>query len=695
MIRLTGRSKWVVGIASFIMMPIIAVTLGVGGGSASAQVVDYNSAVSSIDAACNTGLAMAHAGYGQNPSLNDATGVVTYEFVVLYKRCNGSSVGEYAVTGYNGDACPVIGMYHNYPFYDPTRDCVKYSSRHDQMPSCGAPRCVYRPAWDSYNIWQGWDYGPGDYAIHSNVMGGRTVQISGWPAKTLNSGSEMVYVASLGDYYSGLSNRLWVDTYVYVEWVRINFNLTPTLTLSPSVSSGGSQVQLSPNVNNTALSGNTTTSDPAQWRITTFSLTPGTAVPNSGGGTNNIDPTPFFGGNAAPLAGGSGTRQFNAGNTPIPLPLQTIADLPVGSKVCYALSVQPISQTSSDWRHSPPACVTIAKSPKVQVRAGDLQVGRGASPSETRVSNIITSVTSKGGLFYGSWSEYGIIPTGVVTGMASGSGYVGGATTADLCNLSILTFTVGGSGGGCGVIGEYTQTAVAPNVSTRFPINVPAASASPSLPASPAVLPATTFNIIGNNLSGAYQAPAGATALTVTGGASIPKGRWVAINAPNATVTITGNITYTNDDLASLSDVPQVIIIAKNIIIQDNVTNIDAWLIAVGKDVVGTPSNCATAISNCEGRVNTCGADSAAPLTITETNNLVYTECDKPLTVNGPVFANHLIMRRTAGSGVGAQSGDPAETFNLRPDAYIWGTYYNIGTGRLSTITNKELPPRF
>jgi len=52
-------------------------------------------------------------------------------------------------------------------------------------------------------------------------------------------------------------------------------------------------------------------------------------------------------------------------------------------------------------------------------------------------------------------------------------------------------------------------------------------------------------------------------------------------------------------------------------------------------------------------------------------------------------------MYRTAGSGVGVAIGDPAEVFNLRGDAYLWATAYSSNSDRLSTVSTKELPPRF
>jgi hypothetical protein len=177
---------------------------------------------------------------------------------------------------------------------------------------------------------------------------------------------------------------------------------------------------------------------------------------------------------------------------------------------------------------------------------------------------------------------------------------------------------------------------------------------------------------MGSKLSGLYKAT---TPTRISGGSAISAGRWIVINAKDTDITITNNINYTTASLSSIADIPQVVIIARNIIIADNVTNVDAWLVAVG--------------SGADGRINTCGAGS-----VNETTAVNATVCNNKLTVNGPIVANHLLMRRTSGADSG-NPGQPAEVFNLRADSYIWASSYSPGTGRLPTVVTTELPPRF
>ncbi len=468
-----------------------------------------------------------------------------------------------------------------------------------------------------------------------------------------------------------------------VEYFAINiqracpYEITPTITVAPSTVEAGSTVTLNPVVTKSGVNASKT----SEWQINRFNRA--TGAPVEAAATSSQGPNTYYAGSTR-IANQTGVI-FSTATTSISVADQVVPD--VTGKVCYTLSVRPYSNDSSDWRHSAPACVTIAKKPKVQIQGGDLIVGR-TSPTVTAPTSgasVNTSTTTKSSTTYGSWSEYAIMASGCVTGMASGAGYAsGGSSTSTLSspNLSMLTFT-NPSGRTCGSgVGGYTYATQAPNVAGRFPILVSAADATPAQPANPAILPGNrsgstvTTNIISNNLSGIYQVPNGITAVTLTGGAGVPAGRMVVINAPSATVTITGDITYTTGTLSAVTDMPQVIIIASNIIVSDAVRNIDGWLVAVG--------------SGANGVVNTCGAGG-----VTQTSNLVIAQCANPLVVNGPVIANHLVLRRTGGSGAGADSGRPAEVFNLRADVYVWSTTYNQQSGRISTAAIKELPPRY
>ena len=163
----------------------------------------------------------------------------------------------------------------------------------------------------------------------------------------------------------------------------------------------------------------------------------------------------------------------------------------------------------------------------------------------------------------------------------------------------------------------------------------------------------------------------------VTIGGTVAKGRQIVIRA-SGTVTIDANLVYQADTYTTSSDVPQLVIIAKDIIIRPEVTQVDAWLVASS------------------GTVNTC--DTVVRPANQWLSGLDVPTCSKQLQINGPVIARHLQLRRThhkPGMTDGDHPGIPAEILNLRPDAYMWGSEYAKRSGIIKTMYLRELPPRY
>ncbi len=291
--------------------------------------------------------------------------------------------------------------------------------------------------------------------------------------------------------------------------------------------------------------------------------------------------------------------------------------------------------------------------PKVQVLGGDLRVG-GGGPATGKVS---TSVTVTGERAYGSWAEYGIVASGEVTGMGSGSGYAGGLPVGSVlnhCTVSLLTFTNAAGPTGCSIAGRrgnYAFTRTDPDLSLRFRSTTPA-------------LPGGTLDL-STVASGTYDVTGD---IQVRASAPIGRGHWVVIKVPTSTVTISSDLRYTTDTLRSVSEIPQILIFAKNILVKDTVRNVDAWLYATDT-------------------ISTC-AHITAP-----DGQLRVGICDRPLTVNGPVRTHRLLLYRT-GNASAPNPGAPAEIFNLRADAYLWLSN-QPRPATLRTVSEKELPPRF
>ncbi len=266
---------------------------------------------------------------------------------------------------------------------------------------------------------------------------------------------------------------------------------------------------------------------------------------------------------------------------------------------------------------------------------------------------------------YGSWSEYGIAATGIVNRMGSGAAYANGVLDAGMCNLSLLSLSNRNTASVCvaAAIGQYPLPSggrtVADKYATSATVPLPGSTVTPaSLATAPVTSPAIVYR------------PANASAITLNGG-DLAAGKSLVIYAPNNDVIIAGNLTYTNGGLSTTGSVPQLVIIARNITINDNVGQVDAWLVAK------TASH---------GNIYTCNQ---------LRTSLTSDVCASKLTVNGPVISNKLHMLRTAGAGAGSDATASAETFNLRPDAYLWGASQSGNTTRVPTADLIELPPRF
>src|SRR5690606_7338431 len=156
-------------------------------------------------------------------------------------------------------------------------------------------------------------------------------------------------------------------------------------------------------------------------------------------------------------------------------------------------------------------------------------------------------------------------------GTASGSGLNGGSAASQL-GWSRLTFANDHTGSntpcasgqikfGC----FSTQQSTIPDVVSNFPVSSSTPVIGGDVSISDLTRGVSTSNT-GQNVT-----------INLTGG-EVSKGNWYVINAPNATVNIKGNITYTSETLRDASEIPQLIIIAKDINIQGNVTQVDAWL---------------------------------------------------------------------------------------------------------------------
>lgn len=440
----------------------------------------------------------------------------------------------------------------------------------------------------------------------------------------------------------------WYDSEYACVNVPYNYSLTPTITdnLLESIPEGENTVEVGatiPTVNN----GGPTKSKNAKDAVVRFvvrnddtkTLPAGEGITKGGSnwacdvaqeiGIRNsvsVDNT----GTCKVLAGSSDEVLFPPNGKVFTLGDDDISDLDslaIGDRICYVTMVSAYDQNTSidTFRYSQSVCVRIAKKPKVQVWGSDVRVG---DTGDTGTGNIKTSNTRRNGKLYGSWVEYDMSASGSIVS-ASGAGLSGSDGRPLDASYNALTF------------------ANTPPEFGHF-----------------GVMPRTTLAPEYNNMDG------------IPSDVTLGEGDIPAVVKTAGTVTITQDII--SDDATehtTIAGLPQHIIIAKNIIIQPEVTRVDAWLISQSED----------------GYISTCGA-------VGEMTNpfagLTASICDRQLRITGPVIAEHLFLRRTAGSGRD-DPGAPAEIINIRPDTYLWAYSKSMEISPIKTMYVRELPPRF
>jgi len=142
-------------------------------------------------------------------------------------------------------------------------------------------------------------------------------------------------------------------------------------------------------------------------------------------------------------------------------------------------------------------------------------------------------------------------------------------------------------------------------------------------------------------------------------------------------IEITQNM-LTQFNTSTLSDISIFIIIAEgNILIDERVEHLDAWIIA-------------------KGTVNTCSISGIGQ----QINSINSDTCTNQLTINGPVYAENLVLPRTYGSDQSKANGsgsliDPAERINFTPSTLLWSYDQASKSNIPTTVYLKELSPRF
>ena len=260
---------------------------------------------------------------------------------------------------------------------------------------------------------------------------------------------------------------------------------------------------------------------------------------------------------------------------------------------------------------------------------------------------------------YGSWGEYGIIANGRAdsasgAGLSSSFNGRSGVTPRDYNKLTFANIPK---------FGNFSSTSSVPDNFT--------------LPSVGGVKGSVSGSVDVNSLvTGEYSA--GNVTLT---GSKLSVGKSIVIKS-SGVVRISGDLLYT--DTNDVRQLPQLIIYAKNIIIEPSVGEVNAWL-----------------ITQKDGYVSTCGVVISARDWL---NGVSESSCGKQqLKINGPIKTGRLFLRRTYGGKHASSAkndpnmhpGTPAEIINLRADTYIWAYNNYQNTSAISTMNVRELPPRY
>ena len=318
---------------------------------------------------------------------------------------------------------------------------------------------------------------------------------------------------------------------------------------------------------------------------------------------------------------------------------------PAGTKVCRLLSVDSRDETGKPHnRFSNLSCTLITKSPYIAITNSDAAAGGGLSPS---CSTVVSGFRGSPATSFGSFGEYGLVPTGTVSNFGSAD-YVGAIAKQ-------LTFA------NTPTLGTYrAEHCIGDQIAHYQPRE---AAATPLSSASPIAV---------NSLNGDYRVSGD----IILSGGTLSANQHALIYAPGTTVTITGDIKYNPIAYVSFRQVPQLIVVANRIVVNNNVRELAGSYFAAGT---------ATSI------FNTCSEAGDTP---NSNQNAIKADgqCQNPVVVNGSVSTAKIVVPRTSG---GTGPGLAAEIFRLRPEAFLTPYELGIDDSAIKTDILQERPARY
>ena len=395
--------------------------------------------------------------------------------------------------------------------------------------------------------------------------------------------------------------------------------------------------------------------------------------------------------------------------------------LNLGDRICFAVWTsmswaEPANthtdakQTSTNRSYSAPSCLTVSKSPQIQLKGANSKSGA------KRFGQTELTGSQYGGGFEGrfssnpdrgSWSQHGLLSSGNITNFGS-TGYTLDSNRDKACKLLFANVPEGGNGGSnCngndsekyGKLGIDDRIITIPKMAERNKTELNNLESKGDVKK----LTNTTFSLT-TLASGTYYSTSD---LTITA-STLAKKKFITIVAvsPNtstkSTITIAGNIeTNPADTYTKMEEVPNLTIIADNINVQSVSTTTPGQTITklfgtyIAKERFSTCTYQYNSTSFAGNSGGTSIALAGLELHYTPTTNGSGL-CQNQLTVQGAVITkNRPELRRVFGAGRDDQA-IPSEVFNYTPNLYL--TPYTLGqTGNANNwqMTDlRQLPSR-
>ena len=359
-----------------------------------------------------------------------------------------------------------------------------------------------------------------------------------------------------------------------------------------------------------------------------------------------------------------------------------------------------------NWRISNVTCRTIAKKPTFQAWSGGVYTRSNIRTSTidkclrsgVRIEQNCANNSDK--RVFGSWSEYEVIALGQITNFASAAGF-GFSSTPDAHGgggrdggLPSDKYGDSNTGASTGKYYNYSHATIANK-------NVTGPSANLGL--SGISVDGAFLSRILSRYSKTTEGYSGCTINGLTEDEILGVGSDTVQTADDhlvvfrckGTATIKGNIITGHKSYSGIDKLPQVIIIAKNINIEPDVTEVDAWLIATDTSADGGDTAANGIVNTCKGWTNATNKKTGTSSASDKNASLHDDICSKQLTVNGPVIAGRVKLNRTYGAFPGDNSIEPAEVFNLRADTYLWAYSQSEDFHQAVTTYTRELAPRY